>query len=276
MYKKHLLQTILYTITCFLTLSEGRTQDAKVIYPHSVYWSKLELNELFGDYGPWGVGLDFVYRRKSGLEDNFMFSERLRESVRPWVHYQFGPNARFSFSPIGYMRTHEYLGKPSDLNRLPYYELRSTLQFFHHSKQLNGKIMHTWRYRYEFRFQEQPSTESFRYFNRFRFRYRVRYIINGNNFYKNKTWYLAASNELGINIGKNVVLNTFNQNRLYLGVGYRFLNAIRVEARYLDRLRTRGATGYEFDHGRGFMLGIYVDMVSSISRSNIQPVRYTD
>jgi hypothetical protein len=248
----------------------------KVIYPHSVFWSKIELNQLDKNL-KYGIGLDFVYRTKSGLEDNNMFSERLRESIRPWFHYQFSPYARFSFSPLGYMYTHEYLGKPSDVNRQPYHELRSTFQFFHHSKQLNGRIMHTWRYRYELRWQENPITEEYRFFTRFRFRYRIRILLNSNDFYKNNTAYLAFSNEIGLNLGKNVVLNTFNQNRLYLGVGFRMFNVMRVELRYVNRIRTRGATGYEFDHGQGIMLGIYFDALKGFGKkSDEYKIQFTD
>lgn len=250
-------------------------QDQKVIYPHNVFWSKMEINQL-DNRQRWGLGVDFVYRRKSSLTDRSMFAEPLRESFRPWIHYQFSAYARLSVSPIGYMHTNEYLGKESDLSRLPYHELRSTIQFFHHQKARNGKWMHTWRYRYELRWQEQPGRDDYRFFTRFRFRYRIRYVITGNDFYKNNTWYAAVSNEIGLNVGKNVVLNTFNQNRLYIGIGCRFLTAARVELRYIDRLRTRGATGYEFDHGRGLMLGICVDNLTSIGKMDTHAIKFTD
>jgi hypothetical protein len=117
------------------------------------------------------------------------------------------------------------------------------------------------------RWQERSGQEEYRYLNRFRFRYRIRYLINTNDFYQNNVLYLAVSNEIGLNFGKNVVYNVFNQNRFYAGIGYRFLNAARVEVRYVDRIRTRGATGFEFDHGRGLMLGIYIDQLSKLARN---------
>lgn len=254
--------------------------NQKIVYPHAVFWSKTEVNEIFKNgESPWGVGMDIVYRRKSGLHDNNMFSERLRESFRPWVHYQFNPSARFSVSPLGIMYTHEYLAKESDLERPPYAELRTTFQFFNHLYQANKRVMHTFRYRYELRWQNALNEDiETRFFSRFRFRYRFRYIFNKPNIYYNRALYTAISNEIGINIGKNVVMNTFNQNRLYVGMGYRFYNAIRVEARYVNRFRTRGSTGFEFDHGQGFMLGIYVDMVSQVRHvgRDIPTVKFVD
>jgi hypothetical protein len=246
----------------------------KVVYPHAVFWNKTEINEIFDN--KWGVGLDFVLRTKSGLNNNNPFSKRLRESIRPWIHYQTSDYSRLSFSPIGYMYTHEYEGKISDLAREPYAELRTTLQFFNHVKHFNGKLMHTWRYRYELRLQN-PFTDNERLFSRFRFRYRIRYMINGNNFYENKTWYAAVSNEIGLNFGKPIVYNIFNQNRLYVGVGVRLKNTLRLELRYVNRYRTRGATGFEFDNGQGIMLGIYLDGIRGFGKeADEHKIQYTD
>jgi len=263
------------TASFIFCASSAHAQD-KVTYPHSVFWTKTEINEIFKN--KFGVGVDFVYRRKNEQNQGSMFDVRQRESFRPWVHYQFSPYARFSFSPIGYMYTHEYVANEEDLLREPYHELRTTFQFFHHHKQLKGKLMHTWRYRYEMRWQEIAGSTDYRYFNRFRFRYRIRYVINGNDFYANNTFYLAISDEIGLNFGKNVYLNTFNQNRLYIGAGMRFFNGARVELRYVNRIRTRGATGYEFDNGQGFMVGIYIDQISvlGLGKKGVQPVRFVD
>jgi hypothetical protein len=255
--------------------SAAAAQDRKVVYPHEVFWSKVEINDIF-DNGKWGWGIDGVYRRKNEEGTGGMFDAPLRESVRPWVHYQLSPNARFSVSPLGYMHTNEYVAKPEDREREPYHELRTTLQFFHHHKQLDGRLMHTWRYRYELRWQEQAGRDDYRYTNRFRFRYRARYMLNSDNFYEDGTVYLMASNEIGLNLGREVVLNTFNQNRLYAGVGVRFLNSVRAEARYVDRIRTRGSTGFEFDHGRGLMLAVYIDQLRNVGKKDIPPVRFVE
>jgi len=266
--------TRLLLLSIFFLANSYKAEAQKVIYPHTVFWNKTEINQIFDNN--WGVGVDFVYRSKNELNQGGPFKAPLRESIRPWIHYQFSPYSRLSISPIGYMNTNEYIGKIDDFDTPDYHEWRTTIQYFHHQKVANDKIMHTWRYRYELRYQYQPTVADYRYFTRFRFRYRIRYIINGNDFYKDKTWYAAVSNEIGLNLGKNVTLNTFNQNRLYVGAGYRFLNAARVELRYVNRLRTRGATGFEFDNGEGVMVGIYIDQVSILGSRRILPVRFSN
>jgi len=272
MVKRHQAKWVYFLMVCSCTILYA--QPSKVIYNHKTFWSKTEVNEIF-DNSKLGVGFDFVYRTKNELGEGSRFTSLMRASYRPWIHYQFSPYARFSLSPIGYMETEEYIGKPEDYLRPPYHEIRTTFQFFHHLKQAQGRVMHTWRYRYELRWQEQPLLDDYRYFTRFRFRYRIRVGLNSSDFYANKTLYAAVSNEIGLNMGKNVVLNTFNQNRLYIGMGYRFLTAARVELRYVDRFRTRG-TGFEFDSDKGIMLGIYIDQVSLLGTKDILKVRFFD
>lgn len=252
-----------------------RAQDRKEIFPHQVFWSKVEINDIL-DGGRWGWGVDGVLRRKNEEGQGSMFDTPNRESLRPWIHYQFGRNARLSLSPLGYMNTTEYVGVPADRAREPYHELRTTMQFYHHHKQRDGRLMHTWRYRYELRWQERPGQDEYRYTNRFRIRYRARYMLNNDDFYRNHTAYLMASNEIGLNLGRDVVWNTFNQNRLYAGVGMRFATAARAELRYVDRIRTRGATGYQFDHGRGLMLAVYIDEWRRLGSKDIPQVRFVD
>lgn len=255
-------------------LSQIQGQDRKVFYPSQVAWTKLEANEIFDNKV--GIGLDYVHRTKNILGEGTMFDTHARSSIRPWIHYQFGTNARASISPIGYFTSNDHIATEADMGRPSYHELRTTFQYFHHHKQLNGRLMHTWRYRYELRWQEQPLLESYRFFSRFRFRYRIRYVINQEDFYENNALYGMISNEIGLNMGRNVVMNTFNQNRLYVGVGYRFFNSARVELRYVDRVRTRGATGFEMDLEKGLMLGLYIDQISSLGRRKIEGVRFAD
>ncbi len=265
---------LLAIVPLLLMTNASFSQNRKQIYHHAIFWSKTEFNHIFNN--KFGLGADVVLRSKSELNSANMFKAPNRESFRLWVHYQFSENARLSISPFGIMHTTEYVGKPSDYDRPDYLEWRSTIQFYHHLKQWKGRIMHTWRYRYEFRWQEQPLTDTYRFFMRARFRYRIRIMLNNKAFYDNYVVYASISNEIGLNLGRNVVWNTFNQNRFYAGVGVRVLNAMRFELRYVDRFRTRGGTGYEFDNGHGFMIGIYIDQLGDLGKKDVLRVRYWD
>lgn len=253
----------------------------RIVNRHNVFWHQTEINEIYykndsDEEKPrgWGWGADFIYRTRSDLDNKSMFAEQNRIGFRPWFHYQFSPNSRLSLAPIGFMHTDEYKARPEDFERPPYRERRITLQYFHHLKEGKGRFMHTWRYRYEWRWQE-TAAGNWRYFNRLRIRYRLRYMISGDDFYKNKIFYVAVNNEVGINIGRNVPY-MFNQNRLYAGLGYRFLNAIRAELHFVDQFRTRGSIGNEYDNGRGLMLLLYIDQLSKISTKDTRSVKFFD
>lgn len=232
-----------------------------------------------GGKGPWGVGFDVVARTRDNLQEGSRFDDLNRIKFRPWLNYQVSEKTRFSFSPLAVMSTSEYVGKPEDIPRVRYKEYRTTFQLYHHSYSLEKKFMHTFRHRYELRWQErQNSLGDYRFFMRYRIRYRLRYMINKDSFYKDGVWYAMSSNEIGINVGRNVVMNTFNQNRFYLGIGHRFANTMRAEFRYVNRFRTRGATGFEFDNARGPMFALFIDQISGISfrKDRLPPVRLFD
>lgn len=265
---------LILCLSSILSFAQPAIPDKKVTYPHAVLWSKVEVAEIF-ENSNFGIGLDLIHRRSNEFNSGTMFDRHIRTSIRPWVHYQFGPYARFSFSPLGYLYSNSLVGNMDDFDRTPFHELRTTFQFFHHTNHFKGRLMHTWRYRYELRNQHQPASDSYHFFQRFRFRYRLRYMINTPDFYTPGTIYAMAANEIGINFGKNVILNSFNQNRLYIGIGARVLNAMRVELRYVNVFQSR-RSGFEFDNGQGIMLALNIDQYTYIGRRYTKPIKYTD
>jgi hypothetical protein len=257
-------------------------QQGPVINNLSTFWIKAEAAEIFQlrdqperSRNLWGVGLDYIYRRSGSDFDNNPFAYPLRVSMRPWVHYQFSPLARLSLSPIGYYRSHPTVLNPGDELNPKTTEWRTTLQYFHHVKQLGGRIMHTYRYRYELRWRSPEGENDFDLVNRFRFRYRFRISLNSDDFYRDKTWYTLVANEVHLQYGQPNIRNVFQQNRLYVGVGYRFLNAVRAEARYVQQL-TSNASGTTYNNRHGLMLCLYVDQVSTIGSKDIMKVRFSD
>lgn len=118
-----LLKCLSFFILLFMSLACNAQRQNKQVFQHKVFWSKIEVNDFFGSAKKnWGYGFDFVYRTKNEFNTGNIFSKHLREGYRPWVHYQFSYNSRFSISPIGYMHTTEYVGKQQDLLRQPYHD----------------------------------------------------------------------------------------------------------------------------------------------------------
>ena len=269
-YKKQTL----FLFFIWAIIGNVNAQEEMVINNHNVFWNKNEFTQIIEDQ-VYGFGIDVIHRRGSNIHTSSPLAIPLRTSVRPWIHYQFGTDARLSFSPLSYHATSPYKANPFDYERPSNFELRNTIQFFHHHKHFDGRLMHTWRYRLAFRHRKIEEREDWVNFSRFRFRYRIRYMLNAPDFYTQRVLYTAASSEIGLNMGKPIVQNTFNQHRVYLSVGYRFLNAMRLELRYVDRVRSRGS-GFEFDHGRGVMIALNIDQISYVGKRYTQPIKYAD
>ncbi|MCC5930621.1 MAG: DUF2490 domain-containing protein [Cyclobacteriaceae bacterium] len=247
-------------------------QAQKITYPHTAFWTKTEATEIFPN--KFGVGTDFIVRSNSGLNDFNIFTKWHRVSIRPWFHYQFSENLRVSVSPVSYFATSEYHGKPEDLNSRTYNEMRTTFQVLHHHKMMGEKFTHTFRHWYEIRYRNPFEDNNFT-FTRYRIRYRLRYLINKDYYSENQLVYTYISNEIMTNFGNNIVYNMFSQNRIQLAVGYRFLNSMRFELRYMNRYRSR-PTGFEYDNTHALMAGLFIDQISRIGRRDIRPVRFFD
>ena len=79
------------------------------------------------------------------------------------------------------------------------------------------------------------SEDEFVLLNRFRYMFRVQIPLKGKSI-ENKTPYLALYDEVFIGFGENVTENIFDQNRLGIVLGYKFSNALRIEAGYLNQM----------------------------------------
>ncbi len=80
------------------------------------------------------------------------------------------------------------------------------------------------------------------------FLWRFRYRIQGElNFWKKENQFLKAiiNDELMINGGKNVVENTFDQNRIYVALQYGFNKNVALELGYLHSFQQR-ASGVDY------------------------------
>lgn len=106
-----------------------------------------------------------------------------------------------------------------------------------------GKIATAHRFRFEERFIAQPQLtgtelEAGDFEQAFRFRYFIRNVlplVEGAKFTKGP--FLALQNEVFLNTGDKSFVNgkTFDQNRLYLAVGYRLPGKFDLEAGYMNQ-----------------------------------------
>lgn len=159
---------------------------------------------------------------------------------RPYVHYQMNPNVRFSLMPLGWIGSNRFAnGSPSAF----FSELRIAPQVI--LTQNLGRLRFDNRFRYEFRWFGQNQTldnKSFLYggdFSNTVFRTRIRNQFKltvplNHAKMDDKTLYTQVYNEVFIGMGENVAnTNLLDQNRILIGLGYKFNQFLAFEAGYM-------------------------------------------
>lgn len=90
-----------------------------------------------------------------------------------------------------------------------------------------------------------------------RFRYKLTlYIPINRRELKPKTVFLSLYNEIFIQAGKTIVYNHFEDNRAFIGLGYKFTENIQVQAGYMNSFRPRG-TPYAYENRNIFRLNFF-------------------
>ena len=161
---------------------------------------------------------------------------------RPYIHYQPNPNIRVSLMPLGWIGSYRFsAGKPSAF----FSELRISPQVV--LTQNIGRVRFDNRFRYEFRWigQNQPiddhsslyggdfSTTTFR--ERFRYQFKMTIPLNHAKM-DDKTFYAQVYDEVFVSMGEKVPnINLLDQNRVLIGLGYKFNKFVSVEAGYMQQ-----------------------------------------
>ena len=250
--KKGITQVVLV----FMLSVSAFAQSNREYVTSKMFWSEVVVVGKIKN--KFSYQFDYQYRRAANADDatganvntSNMFAHPFQQVLRPWIHYQLNNDVRFSLSPMGWWGT--WNAGNSKTTFIP--ELRICPQITLNQKL--GRMIISQRYRYEFRFfgntkqvmngwDLDPDNS---YYNlsddnhrKGRFRYFFRTLIPLNNAnLKTNTLYINAFDEVFLNIGKQVKnTNLLDQNRLFLGVGYRFEKEFRVELGYLSQTAFR-------------------------------------
>jgi hypothetical protein len=191
--------------------------------------------------GPWGLHMELQNRRSDwgGDWQQILF--------RPGINYQYSPNLRFS-AGYAYVYTFPY-GENPGASEFP--EHRAWEQVLQKFKFLDLDWQQ--RFRLEQRWigemAKDPRDGDFERYDwrsENRFRYMLRTEIPLTDDKKN---YVAIWDEIFFNFGGNVVGNTFDQNRAFLGLGRKLTDTTRLEVGYLEQtVQRRGGEIQDNNH----------------------------
>jgi Protein of unknown function (DUF2490) len=102
-----------------------------------------------------------------------------------------------------------------------------------------NKFLFTHRFRIEQRWLgkrkagTEREVEEWLFLHRFRYQFRTQFALS-------KKWYAAAADEIFIGAGKNVGVNIFDQNRIFLLVGCKLNKNISLEGGYFNQTLQQG------------------------------------
>ncbi len=102
------------------------------------------------------------------------------------------------------------------------------------------------------------------YRNRVRYQLKVEFAFKGNTI-DAKEPYLTAYEEIFIRFGGNTGKNCFDQNRIFIGLGYQVADNFKFEGGYFFQLskhlhKEKKSGKYVFEYNKGFIVSLYYDI----------------
>lgn len=178
----------------------------------------------------WGLHLEAQERRSDWIKDNQQLL------LRAGINYYLNPQTTLT-AGYCYVKTYPYGDFPAKTT-FPENRFWEQLQL----KNQIGKIEWISRFRLENRLVNTPvvtdtTTKKYEpgdavFTNRFRLLNRFSIPFKGNTI-TDKNFYATAFDELFVNFGKNVAANFFDQNRVFVGIGYKVPKFGRIETGYM-------------------------------------------
>jgi len=213
--------TLYFTLLGIGTSLYSQTTEKDIHEREQLWVGYFNQTRLTNKFGFW---LDVHYRQT----DNFV-ERPFQFLVRPALNFFVKDNVRIQ---TGYAFVEHFPAEGSSTSRPEHrgwqqiwwnqkYSGFTTLQWLRVEERFNKKIVND---------VLQPET----YFT-FRLRYNYSFFIplKGKEI-KPKTPFVAVIDEVFLNFGKNIVYNTFDQNRFFAGIGYQISSYINVQLGYMN------------------------------------------
>ena len=177
----------------------------------------------------WSLHAEYQWRRENGLK-NWQQS-LLRVGINRKLNDQITVHLGY-----GWIETFPYGDYPLANNgTFPEHRLYEQISF----KQPIKKFTLTHRFRIEQRWLGRVKAGTDREIEEWLFLHRFRYQFKTQYNFTSK-FYAAAADEIFIGAGKNVGVNIFDQNRIFLLAGYKLNKNISLEAGYFNQTLQQG------------------------------------
>lgn len=221
----------------------GQVQPEKVINQQTQTWVSINTITKFRDH--WGINAD------AHIRSNDLFKENSFYFIRGGVSYILNHTISMSggYAHMWIAPANEGWTTYSDENRI-YQQAQLNTKY--------GQVSIVQRIRNEQRWQEKIANDQVT--GETRCTNRVRYLISFNiPVFKKKTApSLIVSDEILIQFGKDVVFNTFDQNRLFIGIKQSINPKWSYDFGYMNIYQQK-SSGYQYDMNHTLRLFFYLN-----------------
>jgi hypothetical protein len=220
-------------ISCLLVTVNSFAQNDRVNDFNNINWlqtfNTVSLNKK------WSMHLEYQWRRTDGLKN---WQQSL---LRIGANYKLNENVTAHLG-YGWIETFSYGDYPIAPNgTFPEHRIYEQISF----RQPVNKFLFTHRFRIEQRWLGRVKAgtagdreiEDWFFLHRFRYQFRMQHPFWSKGA---KQFYGAAADEIFIGAGKNLGVNIFDQNRIFLLLGYRLNKKMAIEAGYMNQTLQQG------------------------------------
>lgn len=181
----------------------------------------------------WSLHLEYQWRRTDGIK------KWQQSLLRIGANYKLNDNITAHLG-YGWIETFSYGDYPIANNgTFPEHRIYEQISF----RQPVNKFLFTHRFRVEQRWLKRKITgvngpaDDWYFLHRFRYQFRTQYLLYTKG---DKQLYSAAADELFIGAGKNLGVNIFDQNRIFLLLGYKLNKKLSLETGYFNQTLQQG------------------------------------
>jgi len=234
---------IIVVLLYFFITSNCFAQTEKEINEQVQFWTSINSTWRLSDN--WGVMGDFHIRRNNFIQDpNFYF---LRAGGVYWF------NDKISLAGGGGLLWYAWPDGNDDFN----YSLEKRLYQQLLWRSVNGRARFLQRIRTEQRWQEILNQDGS--VIRIRFTHRVRFLFSTSIriFKDEKKPRLVLSDEILFQFGEEIVYNTFDQNRFFIGINHRLNKNWTFDFGYMPVFQQK-SIGYKYDLNHTIRLFFYL------------------
>lgn len=211
-----------WLLACLLTFrataqnrTTSQTNQVWLAYFNQSRWSER-----------WGTWTDIHLRTKEKFFTNFS-----QAIFRVGLTYYLNDQAKFT---LGYSYINHFPAEGHTQVSQP--EHRPWQQFQWHTKYKHIRLMQWFRFEERYRRKikdESTLAEGYQFNFRIRYNFFSQIPLSKRNYYPN-TLSLVINNEVHLNFGKEIVYNTFDQNRFFLGFAYHLNSHDNIQFGYMN------------------------------------------